>query len=161
MKIDINNITACGKAKKTKGLRARPMHHLIEPEIANKVVLLTLDGLAKIDMGAWLCIGPTGDVWQEPFDALEWKYDRVKIKDGWHYYEPKPGNEVNCVKVTANMTEHRPSGLFYILAKWGEEGEDGLRQYGVVGDYILQNPTDINDVWVVKEKVFENTYECL
>jgi hypothetical protein len=48
---------------------------------------------------------------------------------------------------------------FTIIGQWGAtvDGEKNV-QRGTVGDFICQNQTDLSDVWVVKRKLFLNTY---
>lgn len=86
--------------------------------------------------------------------------------------EPRPDNAVRVVQVTPEFwsqgipacvpppdEEMYKAWDFYIFGKWGETTDFGANtQWGMRGDYICQDRTDPSDVWVVKRKIFENTY---
>jgi hypothetical protein len=52
---------------------------------------------------------------------------------------------------------------FQIFGQWGQEvqvnGETKYVQTGEPGDYICTSLTDPLDMWIVKRKLFESTYE--
>jgi hypothetical protein len=76
-------------------------------------------------------------------------------KDGWMLCNPKPDNSVNCVEITKQMITSENE---YILGKYGEQHEDGLRQFCKEGDFICQDRIDTTDTWIVARKIFLNTY---
>lgn len=51
--------------------------------------------------------------------------------------------------------------IFYIIGQWGEQTPDGLIQKGKIGDFICQNREYPTDVWIVKRKIFVNTYNII
>jgi hypothetical protein len=97
-------------------------------------------------------------------------------KDGWMICTPKPDNAVNCLEMSkdflASIRETNASkpypddrmenmGSFAIEGQWGTADYPELGknvQWGNTGDFICQNRTDPTDVWVVRRKLFLNTY---
>ena len=79
--------------------------------------------------------------------------------NGWMCCEPFPDNSVECVEVTGDYTA---MGEFSIIGQWGEtiSGEKNI-QRGVQGDFICRNLSDKSDIWIVKRKLFLNTYLIL
>ena len=145
-------------AKKTQPLKAKQLISLmIDRSVMNKFLLDTLEGNEVLGDGAVVCIGGAGDAWQQMPAKLLAKYNVTAIDvDGWMLCEPKPENLINVCEVDASMCQ---DGKFYILGHFGVESEDGLRQYGSAGDFIGQNRDDASDVWVIRRKIFLNTYQ--
>jgi len=51
---------------------------------------------------------------------------------------------------------------FYINGQWGDDNYPAFGksvQWGHNGDFICQNKTDLTDVWIVKRRLFLNTYQ--
>ena len=90
---------------------------------------------------------------------------------------PKPDNAVNVLEVTKEWLKDAAlnaglsipfadsrtynMGDFCISGQWGDDKypEVGHNiQWGSAGDFICQNRTDPTDVWVVRRKLFLNTY---
>lgn len=157
-KIVTENITTWGVAKKTKNLKAKPLISvMVDKSITNKFLIDTLEGREPLGDGAVICIGDSNDAWQQMPKKLIQKYDIVEIDaDGWMICEPKPDNSVNCFEVHLD-----PGKDFYIIGLWGEETEEGPIQKGVSGDYICQNREEPEDVWIVRRKIFNNTYNVI
>lgn len=105
------------------------------------------------------------------------KYDVTAIDtDGWMICTPKPDNAVNCIEVTkellstfngTNVSVKYPDdrmynmGDFAIEGQWGDDKYPELGkniQWGSAGDFICQNLTDPTDVWIVRRRLFLNTY---
>ena len=143
------------RAKKTKGLRAKAMINLIvDKSVVNSFLLDTLEGREPVGPSSMFCIGAAGDAWQQSPKALLKKYDIKDIdNDGWMVCEPKPDNEVQFIENGLDQ---------YITGHWGET-VDGIpnQQWCKVGDFVLRNPADITDMWVVQRKLFNNTYSIL
>lgn len=143
------------RAKKTKGLRAKPMINLmVDRTVVNKFLLDTLEGREPLGENAMFCIGEAGDAWQQTPKALLKKYDVVDVdNDGWMVCTPKPDNEVQFYEA--------PIGCL-ITGHWGET-IDGVpnQQWCKEGDFVLRNPEDTTDQWVVQRKLFLNTYSVL
>lgn len=158
-KIIINTITDWKIGKKTKNLRAKPLVSImIEKSVMNKFLLDTIEGKEILGDGSLVCMGEASDVWQQMPKKFLQKYTVIDVdKDGWMVGEPRPDNAVNCVEVDDKAIEDG-SGKFFIIAQWGEKTEEGIVQYGESGDYICQHREDTTDVWVVKKKIFLNTY---
>ena len=162
MKIDTTQITNWRIATKTKGLRAKPLVSLlVDRTVLNKFLVDTLEGKEPLGDGAVICIGESNDAWQQMPKKLLQKYEVKSIDaDGWMVCEPRPDNAVHCIEVTPVMFGAEIGDInFYIIGHWGGvvNGEKNA-QLGEFGDYICQNPTDPTDVWVVRRKIFTNTY---
>lgn len=143
------------RAKKTKGIRAKPMVTLlVDRTVVNKFLLDTLEGREPLGADAVFCIGDAGDAWQQSAKALLKKYDVKGIDaDGWMLCEPKPENEVEFFIAETD-------GL--IKGQWGEtiDGVEGL-QHLVTGDAVVRQPHDHTDQWVVRRSLFNGTYSVL
>ena len=158
MKINTGLISDWRIASKTATLRAKPIITLIvDRTIANKFLVDTLEAKEPVSLDALFCIGAANDAWQQMPKKLLAKYDVTAIEDGWMVCTPKPDNSVNCTEVTSAQCSI--DGSFIIIGQWGET-VDGVAnvQRGTTGDFICQNRTDPTDVWVVRRKLFLNTY---
>lgn len=149
-------------AKKTQAIRAKPLVSIVvDKSVLNKLLVTTLEANEKLGDGAVACVGGAGDIWQQMPKKLLAKYDVTGIDpDGWMICEPKPDNSVECIQWKSQIITH--SGEHYVKAQWGEE----FRTYGPCqrfseGDYICRNREDKDDVWVVRKKLFENTYTII
>lgn len=143
------------RAKKTKGLRAKPMVNLmVDRTVMSKFLIDTLEAREPVSPNAMFCIGEAGDAWQQTPKALLKKYDvRDVDNDGWMVCEPKPDNEVEF---------YQSDIARQITGQWGEtiNGKPN-QQRAKAGDYVLRNPNDVTDQWVVDQKLFRNTYSIL
>lgn len=143
------------RAKKTKGLKAKPMVNLIvDKGVMRKFLVDTLEAREPIAANAMFCIGEAGDAWQQTPQALLKKYDVRDIDDdGWMICEPKPDNEVEFYESDKDCL---------ITGVWGEiiDGKENQQRCSK-GDFILRNPMDTIDIWVVQRKLFLNTYSEL
>ena len=178
MKIITGFLTGWRVASKTQPLKAKPLITLlVDRQVASKFLLDTLEGREPLGDGSIVCIGGAGDAWQQTQKKLLQKYDVTEIdKDGWMICTPKPDNAVNCLEMSkdflASIRETNASkpypddrmenmGSFAIEGQWGTADYPELGknvQWGNTGDFICQNRTDPTDVWVVRRKLFLNTY---
>ena len=150
-------------AKKVKSIKAKPLVSIVvDKSVLSKLVVNTLEGMEPLGNGAGIiCIGDAGDIWQQTSITLLKKYTIVSIdNEGWMMCEPKPDNSVEFIQWKSCIITH--SGEHYVKALWGEE----FRTYGPCqrfgeGDYICRNIADTSDVWVVRKKLFENTYSII
>lgn len=143
------------RAKKTKGLRAKAMVNLlVDRSVMAKFLVDTLEAKEPIGENAMFCIGEAGDAWQQAPKALLKKYDITDVdNDGWMVCVPKPDNEVQFYEAPMDCL---------ITGKWGETiGGVANQQRCKTGDFILRNPEDTEDQWVVQRKLFLNTYSVL
>jgi hypothetical protein len=175
MRIDINSIPKWGVAKKVKGIKAKPLINLlVDRTVTSKFLVDTLEGKEPLGDGVVICIGEANDAWQQMPSKLIAKYDIVDIdKDGWMICTPKQdaNSSVNFFEITDAFTDsllnpdihpnRQQDGNYYIIGQYGEKHDDGLRQNCVVGDFICQNRTDTTDVWIVRRKLFINTYAII
>ena len=138
--------------RKTKSLRAKPMVSLIvDLSVMAKFLIDTLEAREPVDKNTMFCIGETNDAWQQTPDKLLAKYTVDDIdEDGWMVCVPKPDNSVE-------FTVAEESG--YIVGLWGEtiDGVQNLQQFDA-GDVIARNREHTEDQWVVRKKIWDNSY---
>ena len=179
MKIITGFLTGWKIASKTASLKAKHISNLVvDQSVSSKFLVDTLEGREPLGADAIFCIGAAGDAWQQDPKKLLKKYDVIAIdKEGWMTCTPKPDNVVNCIEITHEMlkatildeklsipfkdTNLYKLGDFVIEGQWGDAGYPELGkniQWGQMGDFICQNQTDPTDVWVVRRKLFLNTY---
>lgn len=165
MLIDTTKITNWRLATKTRPIKAKPIvNFLLDMSIIDKLLLDTLEGREKINPTAVICLGESGDIWQQSPGNLFNKYNIHSLSDnGWMICYPKPENTVNCIEVTSEMCNNKK--VFTIIGLWGEsiivDNKNITIQHGIVGDFICQNTVDPIDVWIVKRKIFDNTYSFI
>jgi hypothetical protein len=150
-------------ATKTKPIKAKPLISImVDRSVLSKFLLDTLEGKEPLGDGAVVCVGVSNDAWQQMPKKLLAKYTVVSIdEDGWMVCEPKPDNAVNCIQVTPGIMSRQglTEPTFSIVAQWGAQQPDGtMLQTGDVGDYVCCSRDDASDVWIVKRKIFDNTY---
>lgn len=175
MRIEPSKISNWSKATKTKPVKAKPLISLlVDKSITSKFLVDTLEGNEPLGAGVVICVGEAGDVWQQSPKKLLQKYNVTSIdEEGWLFCEPKPENLVDCIKVQ-NFSDlpfavDPPSDEmykaydFYVIGLWGAtvDGFGKCVQWGDSGDYLCRNQTDHSDVWIVKKKIFDNTYSIL
>ena len=150
-------------AKKTQTIRAKPLINImVDSSVMTKFLLDTLEGKEVLGDGTLVCLGAAGDVWQQMPKKLLSKYDVSNVdKYGWLVCDPKPDNLINVFEVGIQHLGDQTNHSFYILGLFGERCEDGLRQYGEVGDFIGQNREHPEDIWVIRRKIFLNTYQLM
>jgi len=168
-RIKVEEISNWKVAKKTKNIKAKPLFSvMVDRSVTSKFLIDTLEGKESLGDGAVLCIGESNDVWQQMPKKLLAKYQLIEIdKDGWMVFEPRPDNSVNCVEITRLIemndvhTFVECDNEFYIIGQWGEQTSEGQIQRADIGDFICQNRDDKTDVWIVKRKIFINTYNII
>lgn len=134
--------------------------------LLGKFLVSTLEGNEPIKQNSMVCIGESGDIWLQSPEKLLKKYNVIGFDSfGWLRCEPKPENEVYAILVTKEMVPNEPlcdqSGpnSFSIVGQWGETINEELNiQIGFVGDFICKSISDPTDVWIVKHKLFINSY---
>lgn len=153
------------KARKTKPIKVRAVNTLLMDEsIFAKVLLATLEGNQSLKANSFVCWGVDNDVWQQAEDKLHAKYDLKHVDpDGWIHCEPKPENATFVCEITPENCNPGPASGISVLGLWGDErvlgGEQVYLQYGVIGDYVMQNVDDPTDVYRCDRSRFDNTYE--
>jgi hypothetical protein len=173
MKLAPQRVTNWQIAGKTRPIKAKPLISLlVDRSVVSKFLVDTLEGKEPLGDGVVICVGEAGDTWQQMPKKLLAKYDVVAIdNDGWMICNPKPDNAVQCVEITQEVlrspsVDAPPTNEiykicdFYVIGQWGQTvPEIGQNvQLGHVGDFVCQNRTDATDVWIVKRKLFLNTY---
>lgn len=171
--IDTSTLT-WKQATKTKAIFARPVNTLVNDiHFFSKLNLITYEGTQAIQEGSMVCTGLSKtDPWQQSPKKLLDKYTVTDVTpDGWLYCEPKLDNLVNCCQVVQEFfitpeASQNYDPYFQIYTKWGSEvypdGPEGGKKYlqnGELGDYICQSIVDPADVWIVKKKFFDSTYQ--
>lgn len=162
--LDVTNIRAWKKATKTRPIRAKHVQLvLVDKSIQDKFLLSTIEAIQGIGPGSMICLGESGDIWQQSPETLLKKYTITGFDaEGWSICTPKPDNEVDCYVADKQTFMVLPSDRagFSILARWGEKRKDGtFIQYGNFGDVVCRSQSDPGDVWIVARKLFDSTYE--
>lgn len=173
-KIDVNKIINWKVAKKTKNIKAKPLISImVDKSVLSKFLVDTLEGKESLGDGSIICIGESNDIWQQMPKKLLQKYNVTAIdNDGWMICEPRPDNSVNCVEITDDLIPFIDSNdswiskeEFFIVGLWGENMkvlDSSINiQRADFGDFICQSREDSNDVWIVKRKIFINTYNII
>ena len=169
------------RGKKTKGMRAKALINLIvDPQVFDKFLIDTLEGHEPANQDSIFCIGETGDAWQQSTKALFKKYDIKMIdSDGWMFCEPKAENEVEFIELDKAFLHllmqpqdviklHRDDDTLineeleperFIVGLWGAtvDGVENLQSF-VRGDFLCRQPHEHADQWIVRRKLFKNTY---
>lgn len=153
-------------ASKTRPIKAKALSSLlmsVNESILAKFLLDTLEGKQTLKASSMVCLAEAGEVWQQTSAKLLQKYTVVGIDpEGWLECQPKPENKVMAAVISENICG--PSG-FSLFAQWGEEkiinGKQCFVQHGVAGDYVLKSTSDPSDLWIVKGKLFESTYQWI
>lgn len=176
VKLDTTKIRKWNVAKKTKNIKAKPLVSLlVDRTVINKFLIDTLEAKEQLGDGSIICIGESNDIWQQMPSKLLQKYNVIDVdNDGWMICEPKPENSVNCVEITnilsTSIMDHKgdwnPAEKLFIVAQWGESfsisaGENFNTQKAEVGDFICQNREYPDDIWIVRKKIFNNTYTII
>lgn len=155
--LDTNTLTF-KVAKKTKGLRAKPMVTLlVDRTVMSKFLVDTLEAKEPVHADAMFCIGESNDAWQQSAKKLLSKYTVDAIDpEGWMVCNPKMENSVEFSQT--QVGEGFGHGG-WIQGNWGEtiEGMPNLQRYKS-GDFIVRNREDHTDTWVVDQKIFINSY---
>lgn len=150
-----------GTANKTKGMHAKPVNEVFKDQtVFQHFKMKTLEGDEPVRGEAFMCIGISGEAWQQDLSKITAKYERASdIVNGWMYFTPKQGVPVEFVKVLPYMVEK--DGFAYIQGLWGAhvDGVGTNLQLCREGDVIARNPNDTNDQWVVQRKIWDNSYE--
>lgn len=149
--LDANTLNF-GVAKKTKGLRAKPMVTLlVDRTVMSKFLVDTLEAKEPVHADAMFCIGESNDAWQQSAKKLLSKYTVDAIDpEGWMVCNPKQENSVEFAQT---------SFAGFLQGNWGETfGEYKNIQRYKAGDYIVRNREDHTDTWVVDQKIFINSY---
>jgi hypothetical protein len=150
--INTKDIATWRVAKKTKSMRAKPMVTLvIDKTVMAKFLIDTLEAREQVSPNAMFCIGETNDAWQQTPKTLLMKYDVTDVDaDGWMMCTPKPDNNVEFVEATEDG---------FIVGVWGEtiDGVENLQAF-IAGDCIVRNREEHKDVWIVRQKIWINSY---
>lgn len=150
-------------ASKTRGLNAKHVTAILIDNLAlNKLLIDTLEGVGPVDPAKMFCIGELGDVWLQGAAQLVKKYTLQAIAaDGWMAFSPKPENEVEFFEVTESVMEAMGFRIppVYVIGNWGRE-IDGVAncQEVSIGDFIARQTYDHADQWVVRRKIWLNSY---
>jgi len=170
MRLEVSKITDWRIGSKSKPIVAKPLISvMVDRTVTNKFLVDTLEGKEPLKDGVLICVGEAGDAWQQMPSKLLKTYEVKNINDdGWLVCEPRPGNAVNVFEITQEFADsfldpdihpnRQSDGNYYIIGQYGEQHEDGLRQFCKVGDFICQDRTNPIDAWIVARKIFLNTY---
>jgi hypothetical protein len=165
--LDTSTIVGWDQARKTARVKAKPMISLLtDKSVMNRFLLDTLEGREPIGADAVFCIGQAGDAWQQMPTKLLKSYSIVNIdSDGWMECEPKPEDVREVFQLTTDYlklnTDFRTDPMF-IVGLWGEtHGEHKNLQRFEAGDFLVRSRTEHHDMWIVRRKIFLNTYSIL
>lgn len=147
-------------ATKTKSVKAKALINLlVDKSVTNKFLVDTLEGKEPLADGAVICLGEHNDIWQQMPNKLLRTYQVVDVdKEGWMICQPLPSNAVDCTAINENLVN--PNEQNYIIGQYGETLPDGTTNAQKVeaGDWVCRDRTNHVDVWVVRKKIFYNTY---
>lgn len=174
-RINVEQIGKWNIGKKTKNIKAKALISImVDKNVMAKFLVDTLEGKEPLGDGAVICLGGSNDIWQQMPMKLLKKYDIIDIDtDGWMVCKPKPDNSVECVEITEELKQVTDSSdmlvgdkeEFFIVGLWGEEmmllDQKVQIQRADIGDFICRNREDKSDVWIVKKKIFRNTYNII
>lgn len=161
-KVETAELTGWRIGSKTRPIKAKPLINLlVDRTVTSKFLVDTLEGREPLGDGVVICVGESGDAWQQMPKKLLAKYKVAAIDaGGWMVCEPLPDNAVDVVEISPAQCE--TDGFFYIIGQWGATvGEEKNVQRGIAGDFVCRNRTDLIDVWVVKRSLFLNTYNIV
>lgn len=158
LNIDTNHIK-WSSAEKTAPILCKSAQSVVsDSRVRNKFVLDTIEGNHPLDENTVICIGIAGDVWQQQFSKVLSKYTVESMTtDGWLRCVPIPGVPNDVYEVT--KADVANGDIFNVKAQWGVTTPSGPIQVGKVGDFILRDPNNHDDVWIVQRKIFLNTYQ--
>jgi len=156
--VDTSTIRDWRIGRKTKGLRAKPMVSLlVDRSVMSKFLVDTLEAKEPVAANTMFCIGEGNDAWQQSPAKLLKKYDVVNVdEDGWMVCTPKAENSVEFYEVPLIPLSTEPT---YVVGNWGEtiDGIENLQAFEA-GDCIVRNRGDSSDVWIVRRRIWLNTY---
>jgi len=157
-------------AKKVRPLRAKPMVSLlVDKSVMGQFLVDTLEAREPVSPQAMFCIGEANDAWQQMPDKLLKHYEVRHIdEDGWMVCHPKPEGAREFFEVTLAVLQAQgywdffcalPTGTGYVQAQWSETvgGRHNVQRFGE-GDFIVRSREDASDVWVVRRKIWLNSY---
>ena len=173
-RIRTDEIKTWNVAKKTKKIKAKPLISImVDKNVLSKFLLDTLEGKEPLGDGTIICLGESNDIWQQMPKKLLQKYTVEEIdNDGWMVCEPRPDNSVNCIEITEKLLPvidtvdlWAAKEEFFIVGHFGESinllDATILVQRADIGDFICQSREDATDFWIVKRKIFINTYNII
>ncbi len=169
-RIKVEEIKDWNIAKKTKNIKAKPLISImVDKSVLSKFLIDTLEGKEPLGDGSIICIGEYNDIWQQMPKNLIAKYNVIDVdNDGWMICEPRIDNSVNWFEIShenlpfiSTIDTFIGEEPFYIRSQWGEKTSEGMIQRASFGDFICQNREDNNDFWIVKRKIFMNTYNII
>lgn len=173
-RIRVDEIATWSVAKKTKNIKAKPAISLmVDRSVTSKFLIDTLEGKEPLGDGSIICIGESNDIWQQMPKKLIQKYNVIDVdNEGWMICEPRPDNSVDCVEITNDLLPFIDTvdtwvsnEAFWIKGLWGEElsifDKKIQIQRAELGDFICRNRVEHDDVWIVKRKIFMNTYNII
>lgn len=112
--------------------------------------VVTLEGEEFVDAGMYLCRGEAGDIWPQSEKNVERRYIATNEvdADGWRMYQPRPDAD----GVMAIQIDHP----FEVQSQFGKlAGKPGDF---LVKDFQNRNVAYPDDVWIVAQKLFQQTY---
>lgn len=151
--------TILKKAQKTKPIWGKPAFPTFI-ELENDLELKTIEGNEAMREGSWIVKGEISEKWFMDSKTLFKSYNgEFTDAKGWTKFNPKPESWrwVTLVQFPNGFASH---------AQWGsikdgtfQNGEDRYIQFskGQAG-YVVNNPDNTNDWWIVVPKLFVATY---
>lgn len=138
---------------------------LVDRTVMARFLVDTLEWREPVSADAMFCIGESNDAWQQTAKKLLDKYTVEAIdSEGWMVCRPKPENSVEFFELTLEMIQAAvkvPGGddTVYLRGQWGQTvaGKKFL-QRAVLGDRVARNREDIEDQWVVRRSIWNNSY---
>jgi len=151
-------------ARKTKPIWARP----VAPEEVGKSFQTADHGVVQAHAGYWLCAGSAGEPWFQSKDKIDSKYRpageqerRYEFDDARRRYQRFTPHD-DTRNWAAQIEDPEIEG-FFIQPNYPTDGP----LYSPAGGYVVKDYVDDpysgdpNDVWLVQQTLFENTYELV
>lgn len=160
----INDHQAWRRARKTKPIWARA----VDPDEIGKEFQTADQAIEVAREGYWLCVGVAGEPWFQKLSKIEDKYDRFAAEAKQFSFD----NQAHAYAI------FRPKAD---VGNWAAQVQgEGIKGFSIRPNYDLEHPLvapaggyvvkgDVpdpyhdkpNDVWLVQQSLFEDTYEFL
>lgn len=129
------------EAKKSSGVHEFEGKNI--PFVSEDDMVETLEGPQEIKDGDLLCKGIIGELWPQPENKVKTKFTKDEYQgnrsiDPWTSWTPK-GKIIEAIQL--------------------KEDKKVNNMNGKIGDYMLRDPENQDDKWIVQKDIFEKSYK--